>query len=58
MKKISSFLLGLLVLCAFQYVLHVFYHSSDELRNNNYDKKIFEFRQEDIDSILDEPEWN
>ncbi|EKD44187.1 MAG: hypothetical protein ACD_71C00218G0012 [uncultured bacterium (gcode 4)] len=52
MKKLSSFLSGLLVFCVLQYVLQVFYYWSDSFKSKNCGYPKFEVTQEQADSIF------
>ncbi len=54
MKKLFSFLSGLLIFCVLQYVLHIFYYSSDEFKSKNCGYPKFKITQEQADGI---PIW-
>ena len=55
MKKLSPFLLSFVIFCIFQYLLHVFYYSSDDLKSKNCNYASFNITEEDLDGIFDTP---
>ncbi|PIZ01512.1 hypothetical protein COY60_02970 [Candidatus Gracilibacteria bacterium CG_4_10_14_0_8_um_filter_38_28] len=52
MKKLSPFLMNLVIFCIFQYILVVFYYGSDDFKSKNCGYAPFKITAEDVEGIF------